>query len=341
MSFARCLIANKSNVVIAEITPDIEYISWKLNEVGRAKFSLPKTDSKATEDILQFGNRVFFEFDNGLPNWGGVIDPPRDWRGELIKCIAYSAEQIFGFRITDKGRYFSGDTVGAIFQKLIREANDISPMGIIVGDIWDGGTSHSPEYHYKSLLDIFQKSLTQRLSSADFDVTATFGGGCLIFRGNLYQAKGGNKQGVGLVGGKNVTDMSLSEQGDIVNSWDVAGGGLTWGDSRLTGHAQDDASIDKYGLREKSSIQTGVVMQTTIDDNAKNLLIETKQPFNEYSVDAVDEKPGLFANYDLGDYVTLISHSHGFGGIDTLVRILGREYKPESDQCFLEVKEYI
>ena len=339
MSFTRCLIANKSNIVIAEIEPEIEYISWKLNKVGRVKFSLAKTDSKATEDVLRFGNRIFFEFDNGLPNWGGIIDPPREWRGNLIKCMAYSAEQILGYRTTEKSRWFSGDTVGAIFQKLIREANDISSMGITVGDVWDGGTSYSPEYHFKSLLDIFQKSLTQRLASADFDVASTFGNGCLIFKANLYQSKGSNKSGVALVDGTNVAEMSLSEQGDIVNSWDVAGGGLTWGDSRLTGHANNASSIDKYGLREKSSIQSGVVMQTTLDENAANLLTETKKPYNEFSIAAIDKKPGLFALYDVGDSISLLSHSHGFDGTDTTVRILEREYNPEVGQCFLMVKE--
>ena len=139
--------------------------------------------------------------------------------------------------------------------------------------------------------------------------------------------------------GANVADMSLSEQGDIVNYWDVAGGGLTWGDSRLTGHAHDEDSIGKYGLREKSSIQSGVVMQTTLDENAANLLAETKKPYNEFSIAAIDKKPGLFALYDVGDSVSLLSHSHGFDGVDTTVRVLEREYNPEIGQCFLMVKE--
>jgi len=193
VSYARCIIATKSNVAIAEISPEIEYISWRLNKVGRAKFSLSTSDTKAIEENLRFGNRILFEFDNGLPNWCGVIDPPRDWDQGLIKCMAFSAEHIFSFRSTDKGRYFSGQTVGAIFKKLIQEANDVSQMGITVGTVWEGGDVHSPEYHYKSLLDIFQDSLTYNLSNADFDVTGTYASGNLIFKANLYEQKGTTK----------------------------------------------------------------------------------------------------------------------------------------------------
>jgi hypothetical protein len=339
MSYARCIVATKSNVAIAEISPDIEYISWRLNKVGRAKFTLAKTDSKATERILRFGNRILFEFDNGLPNWVGVIEPPRNWKGSEIKCMAFSGEHIFSFRTTDKGRYFSGQTVGAIYKKLITEANDVSSMGITVGDVYEGGGVHSPSYHFKSLLDIFQNSLTKNLSNYDFDVTATYGSGSLILKANLYETKGTTKKGVGLVEGSNVTGLKLSEQGPIINSWDMVGEGFGWGDDRPTSHAEDESSIDKYGLREDSYVYPDVNLPTTLQVHADDELATSKEPYNEYDIDVQDVAPGLFANYGLGDYVSLISHTYGFDGIDETVRITDREYRPEKAECFLVVKE--
>jgi hypothetical protein len=339
MSYARCIVATKSNVAIAEISPDIEYISWRLNKVGRAKFTLAKTDSKATERILRFGNRILFEFDNGLPNWVGVIEPPRNWDGKNVRCMAFSAEHIFSFRTTDKGRYFSGQTVGAIYKKLITEANDVSSMGITVGDVYEGGGVHSPSYHFKSLLDIFQDSLTKNLSDYDFDVTGTYRRGNFIFKANLYETKGTTKRGIALVEGANVTELKLSEQGPIVNSWDVIGEGFGWGDSRPTAHSEDDASIDKYGLREDSRVYPSVKLITTLQYHANAELDDTKLPYNEYDIDVMDLAPGTFANYDIGDFVTLQSASIGFDGINTLVRILDREYQPEKNICYLLVKE--
>ena len=339
MSYARCIIATKSNVAIAEISPEIEYISWRLNKVGRAKFSLSTSDTKAIEENLRFGNRILFEFDNGLPNWCGVIDPPRDWDQGLIKCMAFSAEHIFSFRSTDKGRYFSGQTVGAIFKKLIQEANDVSQMGITVGTVWEGGDVHSPEYHYKSLLDIFQDSLTYNLSNADFDVTGTYASGNLIFKANLYEQKGTTKTGVALVEGSNITDMTISELGPIINSWDVVGEGFGWGEERPTAHADDSTSIAIYGLREDSRVYPSVSQPTTLTSHANNSLAESKSPYREYSLDVLNQSPGTFANYGIGDIVSFLSHSFGFNGIDATVRIMEREYRPEQSDCYLVVKE--
>ena len=74
--FVRCLVGDVSGRIIGELSPEIGPISWRLNEVGRAEFSVARTDDKATEDTLGFGNRIAFQFENGLPDWAGVIDPP-------------------------------------------------------------------------------------------------------------------------------------------------------------------------------------------------------------------------------------------------------------------------
>jgi hypothetical protein len=338
VSYARCVVANKSNVVIAELEPEIDYISWKLNKVGKTRFTLNRTDANAIKYYLKFGTRLIIEFDNGLPTWGGVLSTPRDWRDEQIHCMAYSIEHIFKFRTTWKNRTFEGDTVGAIFKQLLTDTNNRYESGVDIGNVWEGGTAHNPTYHNNRLLDIFQKDLTGSLSGADFDITATVEGGKLVFTANLYETKG-SQTGVALVEGTNVTDMVLSEQGDIINSWRVAGGGLTWGQRRLMATAIDWDSVNQYGYLENSTVLFGVDMQTTLDNHAADLLAETKDPLYEYTLDAVDEEPAPFATYGLGDWVYLQSDSHGFDGVDTTVRVMEREFRPDSGACTLKVKE--
>ena len=193
MSFARFVVGDKSGTTLAELSPDIGPISWRLNGVGKVDLSLAVTDPKAIADYLRFGNRVLIEFENGLPNWGGVIDPPRPWDGANISCRAYSGAYLFKYRITAKGRYFAGASAGTIFKTLINETNAVEDTGVIIGDIYTGGSGHSPAYHFKNLLDIFQKSLTKRLSTSDFDFVPLESEGKIIFAANFYESKGQDK----------------------------------------------------------------------------------------------------------------------------------------------------
>lgn len=339
MTYSRVLVADRFNRILAEIEPQIGPVVWRLNDVGKAEISLSLNDDKLTEDNLQFGNRLLIEFDNGLPDWGGVIDPPRRWEYGIVTVAAYSGESIFGYRITDKGRYFSGAQVGTIFKNLIDEANAVYDMQIQVGEVWDGGDGHSPDYHFKDLLTIFKSSLTNRLSDADFYVEAGQDGGMVTFTANIYERRGTDKPGVVLVEGENLTNIRLVEQGSIINSWTMIGEGSGWGADRLYTTSYDADSIADYGLREKSMIYSDVSLLPTLEIHAENALAEHKDPHNMLELTATDEDPAKFADYDVGDRVRVILNTYGFDGYDHMVRIWGREYDAGSGLCKLVVRE--
>lgn len=340
MSHAQVLIGNKSGTIIAEIEPDISEVTWRLNEVGKLRFGIARTDPKATKANLNYGNKILIQFENGLPNWGGVIDPPRSWQDGIIDCQAFSGEKIFGFRTTDKVRDFAGATIGQIYSALIGEANVIEDMGISLGDIWTGGVAHSPSYHYKNLLDIFQKSLTEKLSNADFYIKAIEEGGVIKFAADLYETRGEDKTKFALVQDMNLLPIKLKEQGPIVNSWDVAGeGDASWGVERLTANSQDSNSRDIYGLREGSKVYGDVSLQETLNKNAEVLKEEFKDPYNIFTLKATNKKPALFSDYDIGDTIRLIAHEFGFDGTDTIVRLLTRTFNPQDGICTLVVQE--
>jgi hypothetical protein len=339
MSFARLLIGDKSGTILAELSPDIGSVSWRLNKVGKVDFTIATIDDKAIVDNLKFGNRVLIEFENGLPSWGGVIDVPRKWDGAQIACKAYSGAHLFKYRITDKGRYFSGVSAGAIFQSLILETNAVEDTGIVIGDIYSAGSNHSPDYHYKNLLDIFQKSLINRLSTSDFDFLPSESGGRIIFTANFFESKGFDKTNWALVDGANLTRVRLIEQGPIVNDWDLAGEGTGWGAERITANEQNTDSINTYGLRQGSKIYADVSIQSTLDTHAVNLLDDSENPYNIFELEVADKEPARFADYDLGDTITLLAPDYGFGGTNTTVRILDRSYDPSSGLCDLVVQE--
>lgn len=247
----KLVVGDKTGTQVAELEAEIGPVSWRLNDVGRVQFALSKKDAKAIQANYQYGNRVIVQFDNGLPNWVGVIDTPRDWGQAKVTANAYSGEYILGTRQTDRGRYFTNQTVGEIYRGLIDDANGVADMGITIGNVWEGGPGHYPEYHFKNLLQIVRESLCATLSDYDFDVTGELTGNKITMRANLYERKGYERVNVVLVEGTNLANVRLIEQGTIINSWDLAGAGDGWGDdNRIYSHAEDGGSISRFGDRK-------------------------------------------------------------------------------------------
>jgi len=336
----RCLVGDTTGRLLAELEVDIGPVSWRLNAIGRAEFTIAQSDAKATEDYLGFGNRVLFQFENGLPDWGGMIDVPRTWNADgTITCTAYSGEYILGTRRTGKTKEFTGSTPGTIFQTLLADANGVEDTGIAAGTIWTGGSAFAVTYHYDDLLQITQDLLIQRLADYDYCIVASKSGGSIVFTANFYQERGSTKAAAALIEGHNAVDVQLAEQGPIVNVWTAVGAGSTWGDERLTGTDSDSASIAAYGRREGHEAHSDLEEQAALTAISDTLVDQYKDPQSILTLSALDKAPALFADYDVGDTVRVWLHSYGFGGYNHLVRVLGREYDPESGRCQLVVKE--
>ena len=175
--------------------------------------------------------------------------------------------------------------------------------------------------------------------TTDRDVTAAEESGYVTFTANLYERKGSDKAAVALLEGQNISRVKLKEQGPIVNAWDLAGEGTTWGADRLTSHAEDTASIATYGLREASQVYSDTKQATTLDETAANLLAESAYPRNILTLEATNLAPALYADYDTGDAVQVVLYSYGFGGYEHMVKVETREYDPGSGACTLVVEE--
>ncbi len=336
-SAVQCLIFNRDGALLAAVRPEIEYACWRLNNVGRVKFSLPYTDSKCTADNLRPGNRLLLRFENGLPDWGGVIDLPRRRTSTGVTVTAYTGEWLLGWRYTAKGRYFSSTAPGVIFDTLISEENAEYPTGITTYDYYGAGTGRTIEYHYHQLLKRCRD--LARLTGNDFQIEPHYDGGKLTFRSHWYERRGSDLSNqVVLVDGVNA-DVVLDEQGPIVNRVILVGSGSTWGGERIDSIAEDAASRAEYGYREWAEVQGGVKQQATLDANAAMLLEEMAYPRDRFSIYALNRAPALFAAYGVGDVVGVQAFfkSRDFC-YDGAVRMVAREWMPQWNMCRLEVE---
>lgn len=337
------LLADKNGRIVAEVEPLVGPVSWRRNNVGKVILTESRRSPKLNEGFWEFGNRVLIQFDNGLPAWGGVIDLPRTWEPDVVPINVYSAEHLLNSRQTVKSRVFTQATVGNILIALLTEANALSYTGIDIGEVWSGGALYNEEYHFNPLLKVIYDRLVGRLSTADFFITAREEAGYIRFTANLLERRGLDKPGIALLEGHNAVDVRLMEQGTIINSWDVAGAdtrgaGSGWGNSRLTTHSDDAASMSRYGLRESSQIRNDSKDIATLMSETDILLQSSLTPKTSLACGALNVAPATFGDYDLGDTMTAEFPTFAFGGFAGMVQINGREFDPQSGVCKLEVE---
>jgi hypothetical protein len=313
-------------------------VSWRLNNVGRAKFLIPYTDAACTRDNLAPGNRVWITFD-ALPDWGGVLDLPRRRTGTGVRVVAYSGEWIFGWRRTSKSRTFTRQAPGVIARTLLEEVNAVWATGITPGSIYIGGTARTLEYHYHDLLARLRD--LQRLTGHDFAVIPALNGGALTFSFNWYQRRGVDRSSSVLLteGGNVDVGANLDEQGPLYNRVITVGEGSTWSDARLDGIESDANSRIAYDYRENAYVQSGVQEQATLDANAAELLKTLKAPRARVTMTALDRDPAGFERYDVGDTVAVeLFQRYPEWAYNATVRVIAREWTPNG-VCRLEVEE--
>lgn len=335
-AYVRCLIGDQTGRVEAEVQADIGPVLWRFNDIGQVKLKFTVRDPIFQKELIQFGGRVLLQFSNGLPDWGGVFEPPERWGADgTIETVVYEAAYILGFRRTAKRRRFIDATVGTILATVLDEANAISEVGVSLGSIWYGGDQHRVEYNYTSLLDVLRKSITQDLSSADWDVRPVYSGGIITFRVGLYEQKGATNRNVCLIDGHNA-EIEYQRVGQVINQWYVAGSGSDWSSVRKVGTAYDSASISTYGLREGIKVESGLNYQYMLDNQAALLLAESKQTRNQIGATSVSRAPALFQDYDVGDVIQVMSHTVNYSG---LVQVVAREFDPKTCLCKVVIEE--
>jgi hypothetical protein len=335
------LIGDRFGRVIAEVQPEVGPLSWRLNLVGKTTLTFSRSDDKAIEENLRYGNRVLVRFDEGLglPVWGGTIEPPREWTRREITVTCRSIEWTLQYRQTKKTRSFWSTPVGSIFYQVLQEMEEREPIGLQFGRIWTGGGQHSPRYHFKSIWWILTQSL-RSMEQCDFRFVPQLADGKITFLAEMYERLGEDKSGrFHFKEGMNTHPVRYTEQGPIVNEFTAIGSGATWGKERPTRSAVVDESRRLYGLRQDSKIFSGVVESTTLDRHASTHVELHAAGNSRLKLRAVNKAPATFAQYNVGDSLRCVLPSIKFSGYDERVRILSRQYSESSGDCELVVEE--
>jgi hypothetical protein len=329
----RVLLGDATGVVRAEVVDGtISEVTWRLNAAGSATVTVARGSAAFRQELLEPSARVYVEFDNGLPAWGGVLDTPRSWEPGVVSMKAYTIERILSYRTTKKTRSFSGMVVGGIFTRILEEVEERYSIGLTVGSVWMGGAVHYPRYHFRDAMWIINSSL-RKMENCDYRFTPYLDGNRILFRAELQQMMGDDKRArVALMEGANLAEPSLSEQGTIINRVAIVGSGATWAEREVV-WGVEEASRARFGLRESMFAPADVSQELTLARYADTLIKQNAFPHAVASFTAADVAPARFADYDVGDIVRVVMPSLGFSGYDAATRITARGFDPGSGRC--------
>jgi len=336
----RVLVGDRFGRLLEEITPNIDSIVWALNQIGKTRLTSSRQSKEFNETLLGIGNRIYIEFDNGLPPWGGVLGLPRAWSSTGVEIACYTIEYLLQARVTDKNASFYERPAGVIFELVLEREENQDPMGITMGSIWGGGSPHWPVYHHTNIWDVLDYSI-RRMERCDFTFTPYLEDDHIKFRADFFQIAGSDKTAtVAFMEGRNAGEvLKLEEQGVLLNAHYAISEGSVWDEDRLVIVGKDLESIAKYGLRESGKVYAGTSMQSTLEMHARNVIRIYSEPRRYFRFPVTNSEPGKFDSYALGDTVRCALPSFGFDGYEEDVRILVREYNPVTGYCELVVEE--
>jgi len=336
----RVLIGDRFGRLLTEVEPEVDSMSWILNEIGKTKLTFSTQDAKATETNLQIGNTIYIENDKDLPPWGGRLDLPRAWSAGKVSATCYTMGYTLQSRVTGKNDIYYQFQVGDVFRLALERIQQQDPLGITFGSIWKGGLPHYPRYNYKTLWYVLNFSL-RNMETCDFTFTPYIEDNTIKFRAELFQVLGSDKtSSVTLYEGMNTeASTEVEEQGQVVNTHYAVGEGSVWDETRPVVIGRSSESVASYGLRENREIYTGVSMPATLEMHARNVLKHKAHPQRIFKLKVTNDEPGLFSAYGLGDVVGCVLPGYTFGGLDEPIRVIGREYDPASGVCSLIVEQ--
>jgi len=335
----RILLGDRLGRVQAELDEGaISDVVWRLNEAGTATLNIVRTSAAFRQELLDPGARLYVEFDNGLPPWGGVLDLPRTWTPGALKVQVYTIERLLEFQLTSKSRLFIDALVGTIFFYILQEVEKRAKLGLTLGQVWSGGGTYSEGYPSSDAMSVINRSIRE-LENCDYRFVPYLNKGRIMFRAELHERLGEDKhKHIALIEGANVAAPTLTEQGDIVNRIFVKSAGATEAEQWII-PAIEETSRQQYGLREKIIAPSRLSLVSTGRRYADRAIREYAFPHVFASMDVVDVKPARFVDYDIGDIVWVSLSSFGFDGYGAPMRIVARGFDPGTGKCELVCSE--
>lgn len=341
----RVRIFGRDGTPIAEFRAKVER-SYAIGDEARAQFSYASRITDIVNDnVLNFGNWILVE-NTYLPPWVGVIDTPRASSPRAVTVSCYTPEHVFGWR-RGPTEVVKNGSAGALFRYMLELVNTAETTIILAGNIDETGTRRQETFNPTALNVDLERVYERSQEEYQWRPVVNDTGRLVVYAD--WMPRLGIDTSVLLHEGKEggnleVNNNLLVEDGPIANDVLGYGDGVTWL-TKPKVNITNDASIFKYGLRQKSEGFDGVTSPQTLKDNTDEYVHLHKRPTRTFSATAINVGD-TFNFMGLGNTLTLQLQNAGLyeggTGLQTRVRIRGMYYNPDSkNKLSLVVEEII
>lgn len=327
--------------------------SWVLNGYGKCEFSIgfdettPQASQLLQERYFQYGNILHIEHipsvgadgtPNGrLPDWSGIILPPRTWDTGVCHLTAFGAEAILQLRAMPYADV--SDTPANVFRRIITEANQAGNIIFQFGVIEDVAVVHQ-DYFCLNAYDHIQKLI--KATGMEWSITGEINSrGGLDLCANLYRRKGIDTS-LSLTNiNTELADPLLTEQGAISNIVYGYSDAFTKND-RIVVPVVNQNSVNDYGPLQLNQVYQGMRSAASVQSAAQSRLDSRSRPTRTVKRVALD-RADTFSYLETGNTVLVHETRAGFAldggyGFDSRVRILSIDYNDLSDKAPLNVE---
>lgn len=330
---------------------------WVLNGYGRCDFAIPFGDANLTERLIQFGNFIHIEHrpeegsSNGrLPNWTGIIVPPRTWNKDAVVVSAVTVEAVFAFRAMPYVKVEGSPD--QCFKQIVDYARASTPNTLQIfpgridtqyqfgGQVDGRAPAYSDELRTNAY-DHIKKMIG--LVGMDWDITGEIlpESLALQLKANLYARKG--RDGLRLTS-VNTDEASplLTEQGTIINQIFAYSQAQTE-QTRVMQEIRLQESIDKYGPFQNNVVYIGVTDSGGLLNTAGQTRVNERGDVVRMVKRTALNHEDTFAFLDVGNVCTISDSRVGFNpdgslGFSATARVLSMDYNDTTDKVALNVE---
>lgn len=158
MPFGRSVVrvANPDGLLLGQLFGSLESVTWRADGYGTAALLLSAAVATESAYLLEVGNRVRVDFDNGLPPWGGLVDLPAETAGGVTRVQLYEAGSLLGQTLTPRSVLYDADNqaaAGSIMWGLLKR----SPVALEGRTPRSEGPVVSAAFVFETLLSAFAK----------------------------------------------------------------------------------------------------------------------------------------------------------------------------------------
>lgn len=303
--------------------------SWVVDDFGKCSFTLSQLDAKTAQKYLDIDRLIYIEGNDGLDVWAGVIDTDIDWNDDgTITYSAYSGEHLLKYRISPLNQVWKEASAGALFERMVNDANAKEDLLIRIGEVWKGGGPAEDTMDGKNYYEHIKALAKNRGNHWSIEPAIDPLTHKLYFKANYYETIGRVRPLV-LKEGFNIEKRSkpLRLRGDIVNRLTGIGAGS---DEERKTHTEEDMTMrGRYRLREGTEDFTSETQASVTEDTVARLK-QISKPQYTYSLTALNVG-ATFANIRKGDVLPLKMRTVGFGGVNTMVKVSKMRYFDKTD----------